>query len=103
MARGRFQYTIDINGKYLSIPPGIIIQKRDTDKSIVFNTNKDRLENIAQDYYGSSSYWWIIAMANPDIYLEFDVVPNTVIRIPLPLNDVIGEVQDKILDKKNIA
>lgn len=40
-----------------------------------------RLDIIALSYYGTSNYWWVIAMANY-IIDPFDVPVGTVLRIP---------------------
>ena len=41
-----------------------------------------RLDIIAQNAYGVSSYWWVIAMANEIIDPITDVQEGTVLRIP---------------------
>ena len=47
----------------------------------VTNYEKDRLDIIANKYYGTPRFWWVIAIAN---YLmdPFDVPVGTVLRIP---------------------
>lgn len=45
-------------------------------------TGADRIDVIANAYYGDPTLWWRIADANPEI-MKWDQVPSgTVIRIP---------------------
>ena len=41
------------------------IPKSNEDKYVVSQTG-DRLDTLANEYYGSSAYWWIIATAKSD-------------------------------------
>lgn len=46
-------------------------------------TDNDRLDNLANQYYGDPTQWWIIANANPQLNPNFmKLTPGTVIRIP---------------------
>ena len=49
----------------------------------------DTLYNLAYKYYGSPSYWWIIAWYNEKA-TEAEFTPGEVFYIPLPLDDVLG-------------
>lgn len=42
----------------------------------------DRIDNLAQRYYGSPELWWVIAIANGMELLPNDLKPGTRIRIP---------------------
>jgi nucleoid-associated protein YgaU len=42
----------------------------------------DRLDLIAAQVYGGSSYWWRIADANPEVWYPQDLVVGSIIRIP---------------------
>lgn len=55
-----------------------------TDSFHIINTNtEDRLDRIAQQYYGDASLWWVIADANPSIRFNPMSVPRGIsIRIP---------------------
>ncbi len=45
-------------------------------------TSSDRLDLLAQQYYGDPALWWHIADANPEV-LTWDVLtPGQIIRIP---------------------
>lgn len=50
---------------------------------IVNKVMENRLDVIAQKYYGTPTYWWVIAQANPDILFDpFNVPLGTSLRIP---------------------
>lgn len=42
----------------------------------------DRIDRVANKFYGSMDLWWIIALANDMELLPIDLNPNEVIRIP---------------------
>jgi len=48
----------------------------------------DRYYKLAGKYYDDSTYWWVIAWYNQRP-LESDVTAGTVIRVPVPLDDVL--------------
>tara|TARA_B100000780_G_scaffold236505_1_gene177329 strand:+ start:221 stop:538 length:318 start_codon:yes stop_codon:yes gene_type:complete len=52
----------------------------------------DRFDILAQQYYGNSSYWWIISTAN-DILNQgsYYVKPGLQIRIPSQLGAVLSQ------------
>lgn len=51
----------------------------------------DRLDLLAFDFYGDTSYWWVIASANAlsgdSLYLE----PGSQIRIPNDLSGILNQ------------
>lgn len=42
----------------------------------------ERLEQLAARYYGDPEMWWVIAVANPEIFYPEDIPPGTIVRIP---------------------
>jgi nucleoid-associated protein YgaU len=45
-------------------------------------TDNDRLDRLANQYYGDPSQWWQIANANPE-WIDWSNIPvGTVVRIP---------------------
>lgn len=70
------------------------ILHRDTDVYITYH-EADRLDLISDKYYGSPEYWWIILSAN-DYQLEFDIEAGEILRVPYPLNDVLGEIRKQV-------
>jgi len=51
----------------------------------------DRLDNLAYKYYGRSSYWWIIALANNIGKGDLIVPVGEQIRIPQNIAKIIEE------------
>ena len=46
-------------------------------------TATDRLDLLANQYYGDPTQWWVIANANPELNPDWtNIEPGTVIRIP---------------------
>lgn len=45
-------------------------------------TAQDRLDNLANQYYGDPSQWWVIAGANPELIDWSALATGTVIRVP---------------------
>lgn len=46
-------------------------------------TGFDRLDTLAQQYLGDPSLWWQIANINPDVTIDWSVMPvGATIRIP---------------------
>lgn len=90
------------NDTLKNMPP-ITIDKRDTDKTVTYNSQKNRLDTIAGNVYNDETLWKLILWANEQYFLEYDIPDNSVIRVPWPLQDVINEVQVKITNKKDKA
>lgn len=99
MAFSRYRNFI-INGRMLSIP-SIPIKSRETDKFVNYNYQVNRLDRISAEVYGDDTYWWVIMMANPNYYMEYDIPINTVIRVPFPLEEVLFDFQKSVLIKIN--
>lgn len=100
MAISRYRQLINPDKTMMSVP-NVIISSRDTDKFIVYDSQKMRLDTIAADIYGNDYYNWLILLANPSYSMEFDIINGTVIRVPYPLNDVIVEYEQKVINLKN--
>lgn len=90
------------NDKLRDMPP-LKIDKRDTDKSVTYNKQLNRLDTIAGTVYKDETLWKLILWANEQYFMEFDIPDNTVIRVPWPLQDVLNEVQTKITEKRDKA
>lgn len=61
------------------------------DDNYVITVLGDRLDLLAFDFYGDTSYWWVIASANSlpgdSLYLE----PGSQIRIPVDLSSILNQ------------
>lgn len=63
------------------------------DDYYLISTMGDRFDILAQEYYGSSVYWYIIAAANPNLKRDtLTIEPGVQIRIPLPLGKVLTSI-----------
>lgn len=57
------------------------IEAAPDDKRYTVGRN-DRVDRLAQRFYGSQDLWWVIALANGMELLPSDLNPNAVLRIP---------------------
>jgi len=75
--RGRLGKQIQRSTRYPEIP-------LDVNDIYAYTTEGDRLDLLAQEFYGDPSLWWIISAGNPDtIPLNSLFIPTgTEIRIP---------------------
>lgn len=52
-------------------------------------TSKDKYWKLAEQYYGDSKYWWVIAWYNKKP-IEAMIKNGEYISIPQPLSDILG-------------
>lgn len=90
-----------IDGKNMKDMPPVKISFRKTDKYITYQREQMRLDYIAGQIYKDETLWRIIMWGNPEYALEFDIPNQTVIRIPFPINDVLTEVNNFIINNKD--
>lgn len=68
------------------------IKPTDSDIYVIAQSN-DRLDLLAEKYYGDKNYWWIIAVANnlndASLYIE----TGKQIRIPANISAINSELQ----------
>lgn len=100
MGKDRYKLLRKPDGKGLQVMPAIKIKNRNTDAFRVYNSDKNRLDRISAEVYEDDTYGWLILMANPEYFVEFDIPKESVIRIPLPLREVLTEVESKLLRKQ---
>jgi nucleoid-associated protein YgaU len=46
-------------------------------------TSNERIDNIAFQFYGDATRWWVIADANPEILDWSTITEGTLIRVPV--------------------
>ena len=51
----------------------------------VYTDEGDRFDILAQQYYGDSSLWWIISVANPQLE-QNSIIPPFGVQIRIPQN-----------------
>ena len=69
------------------------IPLQDTDR-FIFPFDGDRLDIIAQRYYGDSNLWWIIAKANEISNGKISPDPLKKLRIPTEIDDIIESINN---------
>jgi hypothetical protein len=66
---------------------------KDSDKYIAV-TRGQRLDTLADQYYGDTSLWWIISKANKLSGSEIQLDPSKTYRIPLSIDTILAEFND---------
>lgn len=98
MAHTRYKYTgIKTNklGTRVYKPtlyPDIPIEDGDT---YVITKYGDRLDNLSYKYYGTTSYWWILARANNIENGKFSLKAGVELRVPSDINKVFTLLEAK--------
>jgi hypothetical protein len=65
-----------------------------TDNDIyIISTQSDRLDLLASKYYGNTSYWWIISVANNLNDASLSIEPGRQLRIPSDISSVLNEFE----------
>jgi hypothetical protein len=72
----------DANGIRKSASWIVPVPPTSTNDTYITTTTPDRLDKLANDFYGDSQLWWIIASANGLGKGTLIVPANTTIRIP---------------------
>lgn len=67
------------------------IPLQDTDR-FIFPFDGDRLDIIAQRYYGDSNLWWIIAKANEISDGQIGLDPEKKIRVPIDIENILNKL-----------
>jgi nucleoid-associated protein YgaU len=100
MATSRYSFSRkykDSTGKQITTNSkvGPIIYRAVNNNSINYTTHilesGERLDTLAGQYYGDSSYWWVLAAAS-GIGWGLQVPPGTIIRIPINIAEVLGVI-----------
>jgi phage tail protein X len=67
-----------------------------SDDFYVITTGGDRFDILANEYYGNTEYWWVIAVANPHVSRKNFVINQGVqLRIPVNIEDIVAKFQEK--------
>lgn len=98
MALSRYIYTYrqtDFNGKEFISNSNIsrsiyfAIENEQINYSVHVLEEGERLDTLSGQFYGDSSYWWILA-ASSGIGWGLQVPPGTIIKVPTNLNELFG-------------
>lgn len=93
----RYEYTqrgIDQTTKYRKQFSTIYPKIEVSDDDIYITTNiGDRLDLLADRYYGDTTMWWIIAQANAIGKGSVNIKPGTNLRIPQDLESIFSNME----------
>jgi len=88
----------NIDGEFTPLP-FITINPKRSDKTVVYKTDRDRLDKMSQKYYNNPYYGWLILLSNPQYGgVEDDIPDNEIIRIPFPLKDSLQQYIQAVKD-----
>ena len=60
---------------------------------LIITEAEDRLDLLANHYYGDPSKWWIIAVTNNMLDIDFKLEPGTQLRIPTNTTEIIDLIK----------
>ena len=93
----RYQYSTTLTNKYTKkkylgslIYPKI---KANNDDMYVISQQSDRLDILANKYYGDESLWWIIAVANNLNDASLSIEPGIQMRIPSNVSKILNDLK----------
>ena len=68
--------------------------------NVVMWKETDRMDAMAETFYGDSRYWWIICLMNDLVNpFSYNLLPGTPLKIPHDVNSVISIIQKKLKGK----
>ena len=80
-----------VDGGYKPLP-FIKIEPKNSDKTVVYNAQRTRLDKLSQKYYDNPFHGWLIMLANPQYGgVEENIPDNEIIRIPYPFRDSLQQ------------
>jgi nucleoid-associated protein YgaU len=85
--------TKETKTKYLESTIYPIIRASDNDMYIISEAG-DRLDLLANKYYGDQTKWWIIATANNINDATFYLESGIQLRIPMDTNKILNDLQN---------
>ena len=84
------------NGKYKMIP-FIKLEPKPTDKTVVYFSQRTRMDKLSQQYYDNPYHGWLIMLANPKYGgVEESIPDNEIIRIPFPFKTSIEQYMSAV-------
>lgn len=91
----RYQ-SFKFDGGYKPLP-FITISPKSSDKTVVYNSDRSRLDKLSQLYYNNPYHGWLILLANPQYGGVEENIPNReIIRIPFPFRDSLQQYIDEV-------
>ena len=85
------------DGQVYERVPFAEIPEIDTDKIVIFNKSKMRMDMLSYKYYGDPNYGWLILQANPEYSgFEFSIPDGVELRIPYPLDTAVSRYESSV-------
>ena len=78
------------SGKTIYLPTKYPTLVPSNEDYYIIAREEDRFDLIASDFYGQSTYWWVVAMANDLPGDSMYAPPGTQLRIPGNLSDALS-------------
>ena len=77
------------NGKTIYLPTKYPTLEPSNEDYYIIAREEDRMDLIANDFYGDPTYWWVVAMANDLPGDSMFAPPGFQLRIPGNLNNAL--------------
>ena len=87
-----FSATSETKKNYLESTIYPKIKATDNDLYII-STQGDRLDLLANEYYGDRNLWWIIAVANNLNDASLSIEPGKQLRIPGNTSNILNDLE----------
>ena len=84
--------TNETKRKYLESTIYPKIKATDNDIYII-STSGDRLDILANKYYGDKNLWWVISVANNLNDASLHIEPGTQLRIPGNISKIVSDLE----------
>jgi|TARA_R110002012_G_scaffold214844_1_gene385950 hypothetical protein len=78
------------SGKVIFLPTKYPTLVPSNEDYYIIAREEDRFDLIASDFYGDSTYWWVVVMANDLPGDSMYAPPGFQLRIPNNLNDALS-------------
>ena len=65
-----------------------------TNDRYIYTKFGDKLDMLADKYYGHVNYWWVIAQANNLVNGNFGIKPGTHLRIPSDIAEIVRKYEE---------
>ena len=64
--------------------------------SVVMWKESDRMDAMAESFFGDSRYWWVICLMNDLVNpFSYSLLPGTLLKIPNEVSTVVNMIQRK--------
>ena len=68
--------------------------------SVVVWKESDRMDAMAQDFFGDARYWGVICLMNDLVFpFSYELLPGFLIKIPNDVNTILSLVKQKQVSK----